>query len=360
MKIAFILPAFYPSNKGTPASIREKCRTLQQFNQETIVICYHRYEEKEPYAKVYRIPRNPFYKRGSGPAFSRIFLDLLLFWKSIFVISKEKPDLLHAVTQEGALTAYFLKKIFKIPFVFDLASISQKELIASGFAKPQSLVARTASFLDKKLPQKADFNITVSQGILVWLQKRGIKKAKFIPDTVDLNLFKPQAHPKTTNRIFIGYQGSLAKIQNLDLLFDIARATTFQNPKIVFKIGSSENMAELNLRIKKEKLTKKIKLEKVEFSEAPGFINSCHLMIIPRKLSVGTPVKLLNFLACGKPIVVFKKVVENLSREKIVLKANNEKEFQEGILRLAQDRALQERLGQKARNFALKNFNRRS
>lgn len=358
MKIAFILPAFYPYNKGTPAGILEKCRTLKKFGHKVIVVCYHRFEKRNPYAKVYRIPKNPFYKKGSGPAFSRILLDFFLFLQSVRIVKKEKPNIIHAVGQEGALIALFLKKIFKIPFIFDIASTLRDELIESGFSNSKSFITKIGSYLDKKLPQKADFNITVSQKVFERLKKEGLEKIKLIPDTIDLNFFKPAAFKKPADRIFIGYQGSLSNIQNVNLILKISKEIIQKNSQIFFKIGSSEDLKKLSQKIKKENLFKKIVLEKIDFPKTPFFINSCDIMVIPRKLFFGTPLKLLNFLACGKPVIAFKDVVENLTKEDIVVKVKNETDFQKAILKLASDESLRKIYAKKARNFALKKFNR--
>lgn len=356
MKILFILPAFYPSNKGTPAGIREKCRTLSAAGHQPVVVCYHRYQALPPYAKVYRIPANPFYKKGSGPALSRLWLDWLLFLRAAAVIRRERPDIIHAVGQEGALIAAQLRRIFKIPFVFEIASSMANELVTANFSGRRGLLTALAARLDKNLPRQADFNLTVSRRIYRQLAARKLP-AELVGDTLDLDFFRPQTREKGP-KIIVGYQGSLAPIQNIALLLKIAPEINRVNPNIVFKIGTETGAEELAQEIVRRGLAKCVRVEKVPLARVPAFINACDLMVIPRRLSVGTPLKLLNYLACGRAVIAFREIAENLTTADVIYKVADDLGFKLAILKLAGDRTAREEYGRRALSFARQNFSR--
>ncbi len=356
MKILFILPAYYPNNKGTPAGIREKCRTLSEAGHKPIVVCYHRHQALPPYAKVYRIPANPFYKKGSGPALSRLWLDWLLFLRAAAVIRRERPDIIHAVGQEGALVAAQLRRIYKIPFVFEIASSMATELVTANFSGRHGLLTALAARLDKNLPRQADFNLTVSRRIYRQLATRQLP-AELISDTLDLDFFRPQTKERGP-KIIVGYQGSLAPIQNTALLLKIAPEINRVNPDISFKIGTEVGSEELAQEIARRGLAKCVRVEEVSLARVPAFINACDLMVIPRRLAVGTPLKLLNYLACGRPVVAFREIAENLTTADVIYKVGDEEAFKRAILKLAGDLKTREEYGRRAAAFARQNFSR--
>ena len=99
-----------------------------------------------PGIKTERSFRIPWYnKLEAGSSWHKFYIDALLFFKSLRVFWREKPDVIHGHLHEGAILGHFVRKFSfrKVPLVFDAQGSLTKELVTYSFFKEGSLLKRS-------------------------------------------------------------------------------------------------------------------------------------------------------------------------------------------------------------------------
>ena len=103
--------------------------------------------------------------------------------------------------------------------------------------------------------------------------------------------------------------------------------------------------------------------EEVEFNRVPVYINVFDIAILffkPIRRNRGNPIKLFEYLACGKPVIAtdienYGKLLERYSAG-IAVDSENPRAVAEAIILLAGDGALRKQMGERARQTALSEF----
>jgi glycosyltransferase involved in cell wall biosynthesis len=159
----------------------------------------------------------------------------------------------------------------------------------------------------------ADHIICPSRVTKEYITSLGIppERVTVIPNGVDTALFSP--HPAPPDEVpLLLYIGTLAGWQGLDTLLEAMPLVLEEHPtrlKIVGK-GRKEQRKSLQKRIRKMGLAQWVSLEgSASHHTIPQMINQAHLCLAPlsfndRNVTQGCcPIKVLEYLACGKPLV---------------------------------------------------------
>jgi len=159
----------------------------------------------------------------------------------------------------------------------------------------------------------ADHIICPSRVTREYITSLGIppERVTVIPNGVDTALFSPQPAPPGKVPLLL-YIGTLAGWQGLDTLLEAMPLVLAERParlKIMGK-GRKEQHKALQKRIRKMGLDGWVSLEdSVSHDTIPQVINQAHLCLAPlsfndRNVTQGCcPIKVLEYLACGKPLV---------------------------------------------------------
>ncbi|MFZ5799797.1 MAG: glycosyltransferase, partial [Candidatus Omnitrophota bacterium] len=101
----------------------------------------------------------------------------------------------------------------------------------------------------------------------------------------------------------------------------------------------------------------------IEFGKVPQFINGLDVAILffkPVRKNPGNPLKLFEYLACGKPVIAtdienYGRLLEHHSAG-LAVDSENPVSVAEAILRLARDQELYRRMSAQARQVAVGRF----
>src|SRR5512133_1934406 len=157
-----LAPTPYFADRGCHVRIFEEARTLRLLGHQVRIVCYHLGRDMGD-IPTDRIRHVPWYnKLSAGPSWHKPYLDILLFFKALLVARFFKPDLIHAHLHEGAFIGIFLKKLLKIPLLFDCQGSLSGEIIDHGFTRKGSLVARFFAGLEALINRNADAIIASS------------------------------------------------------------------------------------------------------------------------------------------------------------------------------------------------------
>jgi glycosyltransferase involved in cell wall biosynthesis len=204
----------------------------------------------------------------------------------------------------------------------------------------------------------ADHIICPSRVTREYITSLGIppERVTVIPNGVDTARFSPRPAPLDEMPLLL-YIGTLAGWQGLDTLLEAMPLVLEKHParlRIVGK-GRKEQRKALQKRIRKMGLVEWISLEgSVSHNTIPQMINQAHLGLAPlsfndRNVTQGCcPIKVLEYLACGKPLVAANlPVVRELvcdDQEALLFTPDDPADLARCILALLNDPPLAERL----------------
>jgi len=190
----------------------------------------------------------------------------------------------------------------------------------------------------KKIAGKADLIFTVAEELLGFYENFGrTKDVHWIPNGVDFEHYNNEtllARKNVLSEIkqpVIGYMGTIQERIDLDLLVKIANA----NPdKVLALCGPVWPSIAAEVKEKLATLTNVILPGRIAFDDAPGWISRFDVGIIPHKIDEfiksTNPMKMYEYLACGKPVVSTPGAGIEMFKDEIYI-ANDEREFLEKI-----------------------------
>jgi len=368
LNVAMVVACPFPANHGTPGSIREMAEAIARKGHRVHVVTYHFGEDvRIEGVRIHRIPDLGFRRLVVvGPTYEKPILDLLLVLTLLRVIVRERIDLIHAHNYEGALAGYVARLITRRPLVYNAINTMRDELPTYGVLRPKVLAVWLARALDYWVPRMADQIIAISEELARFLSARGVRSERIhaIPLGVDTKYFDGRGRFPVRERYHLGYgplvvyTGTLDRFQRLDYLINAMRIVSEKvrdaRLLIVANVVGDRDLLECRRTVRDLGLQGCVTIVKGEsFAEIPRVLASADVTVVPRPNCPGVPVKLLNYMAAAKPIVVFEGSAKGLSHLKnaFVVADHDWQGLAQGIVTLLQDPVLAEMLGRNAREW---------
>lgn len=197
------------------------------------------------------------------------------------------------------------------------------------------------------------------------INPNGVDPEKFSPD-VDGNQIKKEL--KLENYFVVGFIGTFSRWHGVETLFDAAVKVIEQNDKIKFLlIGDGNLKSNLELKTHQLGLDEKIIFTGIiPHDRAPEYLAACDVLVSPHlgfedgTKFFGSPTKLFEYMAMGKPIIAsdLEQIGEIIQNEINGLKFSpgNVDELVKCIFQLFEDPDLRARLGKKAREDVIQNY----
>jgi 1,2-diacylglycerol 3-alpha-glucosyltransferase len=371
--IAMVAACPFPANHGSPASIREMSETLAQ-NGHNIHIVTYPFGQNLPMDKVtvHRVFNFGWTQNVRvGPSFQKPFLDLFLLFLLCRVIRRERIQLIHAHNYEGAIIGILAKWITRIPLLYNAVNTMTDELPGYRFVRPAFLARWIAYILDRWVPLFPDHITAVSQELVQFLVQQNVPPGKisFLPAGVKPSMFKVEDPGKLRGNYSIGtrqvimYTGTLDSFQRIDYLLQAFTVVIRKEPSSLLMIVN--NIVETPLLEKHQALANALGIsENVLWvgphllDDLPHYLSLATVTVISRPNCPGHPVKLLNYMAAGKPIVSFAGSAKGLRHgyDALIIPDHQWEELGNGILYLLQDPRMAAQLGMNARKTVTEQF----
>lgn len=236
---------------------------------------------------------------------------------------------------------------------------------------------KLATKIEKFALRNADLLSVVSDVTREQIKKYEIDESKIIvnPNGVDPEKFSPSIDGSRLRKKFnldenfvVGFIGTFTRWHGVETLFEAAIKVHQLNPEIKFLlIGDGNLKPELELKTYQLNLNDEIKFTGIiPHSEAPDYLAACDVLVSPHlgfdsgERFFGSPTKLFEYMAMGKPIIA--SDLEQIG--KIIIDEFNGLKFQPGnsdelaskIIRLYNEKELRLKLGSKARETVLQNY----
>lgn len=311
-----IAPTPYFSDRGCHVRIYEEAKALKACGHKVVIVTYHLGRDVDD-IPVVRIPNIPWYRKlSAGPSWHKPYLDVLLLYKTIVVAKKFRPDIIHAHLHEGAFLAAIAKRSLRAPLLFDCQGGLCGELLDHNFMKRDGGIHKIFSRLEAWITCQADHIVTSSTQTAELIRNEFPEiAARLTPlvDAVDTDLFIPlskdiellEALGVPVNKKLIVYLGAMTEYQGVDLLLDsLLNLSATREDFHALIMGYPE--------VKYVKKTQELGLTgqvtftgKLSYADAPRYLSLGHIAVSPKLSVTEANGKLLNYMACGLPCVVF-------------------------------------------------------
>jgi glycosyltransferase involved in cell wall biosynthesis len=361
-----IAPTPYFADRGCHVRIYEEARALSKLGHEVCIVTYHLGRDM-PGVRVVRIPGIPWYnKLEAGPSWHKPYLDILLLWRSLREAISFRPHLIHAHLHEGALIGSILKRLLRIPLLFDYQGSLTGESLNHGFLSSTSLLVKLFKSLERFIDRRADHIITSSdKGRQELTYEWGIVPGKVtnLTDGVDTEIFRPYSPNEIRRELAIPesaklvvYLGLFNGYQGVDLLLNAISLVKAKDPGIHFLLmGFPEK--EYQRKACDMGVDDVITFTgRVPYDRAPYYLSAGDLAVSPKLALTEANGKLFNYIACGLPTVVFDSQVnrEILGDDGVYVEHGNTLLLAETIISTIHDREFMSLLSGRVRDRAIK------
>lgn len=366
MKILFLAPQPFYQDRGTPIAVDLLLRALSERGDEIDVLTYHEGEPRTyPNTRLHRIPALPFI-RNIRPGFTlkKLVCDFFLFLKAFGFCVRKKYALIHAV-EESAFMALVLKIIFRVPYIYDMdSSMADQVLQKFPWMKP---AARVLSFMESQAAKHALLVIPVCPALADLAKQYRAKEIVPLPDVSLLSSIAQSQNGSlrkdySVHGLLFLYIGNLELYQGIDLMLEaFAQAVRRGLDATLVVIGGQE--ASIQFYQSKAGLLK-IPPGRIVFTgpRKPEYIGSyleqADVLVSPRTQGNNTPMKIYTYLHSGRPVLAtnLETHTQVLNSAIALLKDPDAKSFAQGMLDLAADPKLRDRIGSAGQRFVEENY----
>jgi glycosyltransferase involved in cell wall biosynthesis len=364
LKVLMLAPTPFFADRGCHVRILEEARAVIPCGVDLRLVTYHLGRDVGGFP-IDRIPGIPWYRKlEAGPSWHKPYLDLMLLFKALKVARSFRPDLIHAHIHEGAFIGAILKKVLRLPMLFDCQGSLTAEITDHKFVRDGSLLQRLFAALERWINLSSDFIITSSGPAVDLLVSQGVprERVRALLDGVDTSVFSPQPQAEIRERLglparvpVVSYLGLLNSYQGVDLLLEAAALLKGQGARVHYLIMGFPDEA---YRVKAESMGLADSVTftgRVAYHEAPLYLCAGDVAVSPKVSLTEANGKLFNYIACGLPTVAFDTPVnrEILGEAGLYAKLGDAAELAGAIGRLIGDRELRSELGVAGRERAV-------
>jgi glycosyltransferase involved in cell wall biosynthesis len=276
------------------------------------------------------------------------------------VVQRDGIEIIHAHNYEALLAGWIVGRVTGRPVVYHSHNVMTAEL-PTYFRRPwvQHLAARLAQLLDHELPRRAEACIALSPEAVPFFEACGVPedRIRLIPPGIEFEAAAAcevgpvRARHQLGSGPLVIYTGNLDQYQRVESLVRSFRTVHAARPDAQLVIASHSPAAQYRAvcaHVGESAAVRFIHCER--FDEMRDLLLAADVAICPRMICFGFPIKLLNYMAAGKAVVVAQgsaKGIRHLKNGYVV--SDEEAALAEGVVHLLNDARLRQRLGTAAR-----------
>ncbi len=292
-------------------------------------------------------PRLPFCKTlPSGPSLRRFATDVVMVAKAVATCNRHPYALMHGI-DDGGIVACIAGRLTQTPWVFERTS----DFVAERPCGSRCLWHVLYRVLERRALRHAAAVIGNDPGMIEWLSRIHCRsRACVIPDVPAIDA---EILPETRNWAIARYRtacnqklitcvGSYTRFQGLDLFFNAMPhvLTAFPNVRFVVVGGDAAEIRRMDDALDRAGISESVCFPgRIETAELAALLSISDVLIAPRRAGVTAPIKVLDYLKSGTPIVAADTPANRaiLSSENAVITRPDPIEFAKGIIRLCTD-----------------------
>lgn len=326
------------------------------------------------------VHRFSMYSEGKNPiarAFRYVFCWIKQFYYGLKAKDVNCIYLASTPPIQGVLGAC-LKKIKKVPFVYNLQDIFPDSLAGTGLAKKGSILWKIGRVIENFTYKYADKIIVISEDFKRNIMAKGVPEDKIVVvyNWVDQNavvnvdrsenklIAKYGIEP---SKFYIEYSGNIGLTQNMDMLLDVMKELKDSHPEIgLILVGEGAYKKQVEEIVKRDSLSNVIMLPFQPYEDISHVFSLGDVGLIISKPGVGAnsvPSKTWSIMSASRPVLAnfdeneIKSILSDNSCG-IFTKAGDKDAFKNAIIKLYENRDLCKEYGRNGREFVMQNLTR--
>jgi glycosyltransferase involved in cell wall biosynthesis len=319
-----IAPTSFFSDYGNHIRIWQEARALQGIGHRVVIATYHNGDDM-PGFEIERSWDVPWIKRAMvGSSRHKIYLDAALCYRALAVGLRLRPTIIHAHIHEGALIGAALKRVLRVPLIFDYQGSLTSEMIDHRFLSGiDSRLYRPLRLLEHWIDGQADALITSSHNAAEMLSSTGFPTERLytVIDGIDTERFRPfdgspdwQAERERlraelgipAGRKIIAYVGVLAPYQGINVLMEAAQRLLPSRPDVHFLIMGYPGVDRYQALAHSLEIADHVTLPgRILYRDLHAYLALGDLAVAPKMSETEGSGKIPNYMAMGLPIVTF-------------------------------------------------------
>lgn len=358
MNILLLAPQPFYQERGTPIAVKLLAQTLAEQGHGVHLLVYAEGEEIGlAGVTIHRHMKLPGVS-GIKPGFSlkKLVCDFFMLITSLRLVRKYDFDLLHAV-EESVFMAMVVKKIFRIPYVYDMDSSLSLQLMDK--FPSLGLVGGVMERLEKAAIVGSSGVVVVCRALEEIVRKSA--PGKLTARLEDITLLDCAGKGDEDLRETLGvrgimlmYVGNLEKYQGIDLLIEAFQAAVRRNNDLYLVLigGNNEDIQHYRQRVRELGIDSQVFFCGRRPVNLLGYyLDQADILVSPRTQGNNTPMKIYSYLDSGKPVVATNLPTHTqvLDEEIACLADPTPADIAGAIVNLAENRQKRENLGMQAR-----------
>jgi len=316
-RVAIVAACPFPTLQGSQLLVRRLAHGLRDRGHEVVVVTYAEgLEAALGDVAVRRIPRLPGLRAlGSGPRPAKLVLDLALLARLVGLLRRESIDVVHAHNYEAALVGLVARRLTGVPLIYHSHNALAAELPTYFRGRTARRLARLAgAVVDREVPRRADHCIAICRELVGFLRARGVaeRAIEVIAPGGSPDEFPPPSPAEIAairtrfdfaDRPILLYTGNLDGYQNLELLLASIGLVRRTVPSALLVLATHAAPRELPTALRR--LPGGVRVVAAgEFGTVRDLLQVADVALCPRREWSGFPMKLLNYMAAAKAVVV--------------------------------------------------------
>jgi len=329
MKIVFYTNSFYPDPIGIAYYNAEWVEHLLKLGHEVKVITavpyYPQWSVRPEYKGRWRVQET--YKQASvtrtwvyvprrQTAVGRFLCELSFMLASLPLLFRTRPDLLIVVSPPfgAGLAAAIFRQVRKVPLWLHVQDLQVDAGRAVGFLRGRFLLSALTA-LERWVLRRADQVSTITAAMRERVIAKGLapEHVALFPNWVDTEVMRPMPRETSfrqeqglTGKFVILYAGNIGIHQGLDSLLSAAEQLK-DNKRIQFLLIGEGNYRDVLAGKLKDKKLENVTLLPLQSKERlPEVLSSADAGVVMetrRMANLSMPSKILNQMACGRPLI---------------------------------------------------------
>ena len=281
---------------------------------------------------------------------------------------EQRFDFLYERATEYHTTGHRLAQKLGIPHVLEVNAPTEEIITLYGCAP---FMVPVLKYCERLAALQADAVIIGSAGMRNYLIGLGVNADKIVLlyPTADDIFFQPVRRREALRqqwglqeKVVVGFVGSMASYQRVDLLLQAAAAVSQVATNIHFLlVGSGKQSEALQCFVRERHLDSCVTFTgRVPYEEVPEYCGAMDMCIIPYATWYASPTKLFEYAATGKPVIAPRLVsIEALIRDGVnglLADAGDAQDLAAKILTLAEHPTFRQDLGKRLQQDIQDNY----
>lgn len=323
--ILMIAPTSFFADYGAHIRIWQEAKVLQDRGHRLVIATYHNGEDM-PDLDIRRSWDVPWLKRAMvGSSRHKLYLDVALSYRALEVALRVRPSIIHAHLHEGALIGAPIKRLLKVPLIFDFQGSMTSEMIDHRFLRGKdSPLYQPLWQLERLINTQADAVITSSDNAAnLLLRDFGFpaKRLHTMIDGINTSRFRPfDGSPEweaerqrlrhelgiPEHRRIVVYLGLLAQYQGINVLLEAAQKLVAEVPNVHFLIMGYPGVDSYRELAEALGIADHVTLPgRILYKDSHAYLSLGDVAVAPKMSATEGSGKIPQYMAMGLPVVTF-------------------------------------------------------